>query len=65
MNEMLAADYLPFGTVTNPGFYHLLAVAEPHYKIQSDKYYRTESLQACNNVALNIGALSLQVRQTN
>ena len=29
MNEMLYADYLPFSTVKNPGFRHLLEVANP------------------------------------
>ena len=35
---LLAADFLPFSTVKNPRFQHLLAVAEARYKIKSEKY---------------------------
>nr|XP_039247688.1 zinc finger BED domain-containing protein 4-like [Styela clava] len=42
--EMIATDNQPFTIVSDIGFQRLLNVAEPRYKLKTEKFYRTESL---------------------
>ncbi|XP_053170463.1 zinc finger BED domain-containing protein 4-like [Scomber japonicus] len=43
--EMIVTDNQPFTMVSDVGFKHLMAAAEPRYALKSEKYYRTEKLQ--------------------
>uniref|UniRef100_A0A672YBA6 BED-type domain-containing protein n=1 Tax=Sphaeramia orbicularis TaxID=375764 RepID=A0A672YBA6_9TELE len=43
--EMIVTDNQPFSVVSDVGFKHLMAAAEPRYALKSERYYQTKKLQ--------------------